>query len=143
MTKAGIFRGIIAVLVVGAAAAAFVIVWRPAIAAIEPAAQQSFAPDLVRRGRELAAMGNCHDCHTVRGSKNFAGGRPVRTPFGTVFSTNITPDAETGIGQWSEAAFRRAMLVGVDREGGISIRPFPMITSPTSATMITGRSTPI
>ena len=87
MTKAGIFRGIIAVLVVGAAAAAFVIVWRPAIAAIEPAAHQSFAPDLVKRGRELAAMGNCHDCHTVRGSKNFAGGRPVRTPFGTVFST--------------------------------------------------------
>src|SRR5262245_22524212 len=130
MTRAGIFRGVIAVLVVGGAAAAFVIAWRPAIAAIEPPAQQSFAPDLVRRGRELAAMGNCNDCHTVRGarnqeSKNFAGGRPVRTPFGTVFSTNITPDAETGIGRWSEAAFRRAMLVGVDREGRHLYPTFP------------------
>jgi len=130
MTRAGIFRGVIAVLVVGGAAAAFVIAWRPAIAAIEPPAQQSFAPDLVRRGRELAAMGNCNDCHTVRGArnhgaKNFAGGRPVRTPFGTVFSTNITPDAETGIGRWSEAAFRRAMLVGVDREGRHLYPTFP------------------
>ena len=45
-------------------------------------------------------------------AKNFAGGLPVPTPFGTIYSSNITPDAETGIGRWSEAAFRRAMRVG-------------------------------
>src|SRR5439155_887336 len=80
----------------------------PAIAAIDPPKPQSFDASLVKRGRELAAIGNCGDCHTVRGARNFAGGLPVPTAFGTVYSSNITPDPETGIGRWSEAAFRRA-----------------------------------
>ena len=77
------------------------------MAAIDPPAPQSFDADLIKRGRELAAVGNCNDCHTVRGLKNFAGGLPVPTPFGTIYSTNITPDEGTGIGNWSPAAFRR------------------------------------
>ena len=97
--------------------AAFAVAWRPAVAAIEPPAPQTFDAALVKRGRDLAAIGNCNDCHTVRGGKNFAGGLAVPTPFGTIFSSNITPDPETGIGRWSEAAFRRAMRAGVDREG--------------------------
>jgi mono/diheme cytochrome c family protein len=101
------------------------VAWRPAIAAIEPPAPQSFAAELVKRGRGLAAIGNCNDCHTVRGGKNFAGGLPVPTPFGTIFSSNITPDAETGIGRWSEAAFRRAMRSGVNREGQHLYPTFP------------------
>ena len=82
-------------------------------------------PALVKRGRELAAIGNCSDCHTVRGGKAFAGGLPVPTPFGTIYSSNITPDPETGIGRWPEAAFRRAMRSGVDRDGQHLYPTFP------------------
>lgn len=125
MARSGIIRGVLAALVVAGAGAAIALVWRPALAAIDPPAPQSFDPALVKRGRELAALGNCNDCHTVRGGKNFAGGLPVPTPFGTIFSTNITPDPETGIGRWSEEAFRRAMRAGVDREGRHLYPTFP------------------
>ncbi len=116
---------VLAALVIGGAGAAFAIAWRPAIAAIEPPAPQSFDAALVKRGRDLAAIGNCNDCHTVRGGKDFAGGLAVPTPFGTIFSSNITPDAETGIGRWPEAAFRRAMRSGVDRGGQHLYPTFP------------------
>ena len=99
MTRSGIIGGIVAALFVGGVASAFAIAWRPSIAAIDPPAPQSFDPEIVKRGRELAAIGNCNDCHTVRGDKNLAGGLPVSTPFGTIFSTNITPDPETGMGR--------------------------------------------
>jgi mono/diheme cytochrome c family protein len=125
MKKSAIIGGIVAVLLAGGAAAAFAIAWRPAMSAIDPPAKQSIDPALVKRGRELAALGNCSSCHTVRGGKNFAGGLPVPTPFGTVFSSNITPDPETGIGRWPEQAFRRAMRVGVDREGRHLYPTFP------------------
>src|SRR5438552_1941647 len=120
-----IVASIVAIVLLGGAAAVFAIVWRPAIAAVEPPGPQAFDAALVKRGRELAAIGNCNDCHTVRGAKNFAGGLPVPTPFGAIFSSNITPDAETGIGRWSEAAFRRAMRSGVDREGRHLYPTFP------------------
>ncbi|MFG3597174.1 hypothetical protein [Bradyrhizobium sp. RDI18] len=90
-----IIAGIVAAVLIAAAVAAFAIAWRPAIAAIDPPDPQSFDAALVKRGRDLAAIGNCSDCHTPRGAKNFAGGLPVPTPFGTIFSTNITPDPET------------------------------------------------
>ena len=125
MTRSAFIAGAIAALAIGGAGAAFAVAWRPAIAAIDPPAPQSFAPDLIKRGRELAAIGNCNDCHTVRGAKNFAGGLPVPTPFGTIYSSNITPDAETGIGRWSEAAFARAMRSGVDRQGRHLYPTFP------------------
>ena len=70
-------------------------------------------------------MGNCNDCHTSRGGKSFAGGVAVPTPFGAIYSSNITPDPDTGIGRWSEAAFRRAMRSGVDREGQHLYPTFP------------------
>jgi mono/diheme cytochrome c family protein len=125
MTKSGIIAGALAALLIGGAATAFAIAWRPAISAIDPPAPQSFDPALVKRGRELAAIGNCSDCHTVRGGKDFAGGLPVPTPFGTVYSSNITPDADTGIGRWPEAAFRRAMRSGVNRDGQHLYPTFP------------------
>src|SRR5579883_1308197 len=125
MARFRIVGGVVAALVIVGAAIGGALVWRPAIAAIDPPAPQSFDPALVRHGRELAAMGNCSDCHTGRGGKNFAGGRPVPTPFGTIFSTNITPDPETGIGRWPEQAFRRAMRSGVDREGRHLYPTFP------------------
>jgi mono/diheme cytochrome c family protein len=125
MTKGQVTGSVLAALVVGAAVAALAIAWRPAIAAIDPPAPQSFDAALVKRGRDLAAIGNCSTCHTLRGAKDFAGGLPVPTPFGTIYSSNITPDADTGIGRWPEAAFRRAMRSGVDRNGQHLYPTFP------------------
>jgi mono/diheme cytochrome c family protein len=125
MVRSRIIGGVAAALVIASAAVGIALVWRPAIAAVDPQPPQSFDPALVKRGRELAGLGNCNDCHTMRGGKNFAGGLPVPTPFGTIFSTNITPDPETGIGRWSEEAFRRAMRSGVDREGRHLYPTFP------------------
>jgi len=120
-----IIASLVVVVLIAAGAAAFAIAWRPAIAAIDPPSPKSFDPALVKRGRQLAAIGNCSNCHTVRGGKDFAGGLPVPTPFGTIISTNITPDADSGIGRWSEAAFRRAMREGVDRDGRHLYPTFP------------------
>ena len=125
MRRSKIVAGTLAGLALISAALAFAVAWQPAIAKIDPPAPGSFDPETVKRGRELAAIGNCNDCHTVRGGKNFAGGLPVPTPFGTIFSTNITPDPETGIGRWSESAFRRAMRSGVGRDGGHLYPTFP------------------
>ena len=105
--------------------AAFAIVWRPAIAPIDPPAPKSFDAALVKHGRELAAIGNCSTCHTLRGGKDFAGGLPVPTPFGTIYSSDITPDAATGIGRWGKDAFRRAMREGVARDGAHLYPTFP------------------
>src|ERR1700751_3611383 len=125
MTRSKIVAGIAAGLLIGGVVAAFAVAWRPAIPAIEPPAPQSVASNLVKRGRDLAAIGNCNDCHTVRGGKAFAGGLGIPTPFGAIYSTNITPDPETGIGRWSEAAFRRAMRQGVARDGAYLYPAFP------------------
>src|ERR1700749_342032 len=100
-----IIAGAVAGILIAVGGAAFAVAWRPAIAAIDPPAPQSFDAALVKRGRDLASIGNCNDCHTVRGGKAFAGGLPVPTPFGTIYSSNITPDADTGIGRWAGAAF--------------------------------------
>jgi mono/diheme cytochrome c family protein len=120
-----IIASVVAGLLVAGVAAGFAVAWRPAIAAIEPPVPASFDAALVKRGRELAAIGNCNDCHTVRGAAAFAGGLPVPTPFGTIYSSNITPDPETGIGGWSEAAFQRAMRSGVNRDGQHLYPTFP------------------
>jgi mono/diheme cytochrome c family protein len=125
MRRTRVIAGAVAALLIGGGVAAFAVAWRPAISAIEPPAPQSFNTALVKRGRDLAALGNCNDCHTVRGGKAFAGGLPVPTPFGTIYSSNITPDADTGIGRWSEAAFRRAMRSGVNRDGQHLYPTFP------------------
>src|SRR6204780_1299503 len=99
MSKPGIIAGVAITALIGGAIAAFAVAWRPAIEAIEPPAPQSFDFALVKRGRDLAAIGNCSDCHTTRGGKSFAGGLPVPTPFGAIYSSNITPDPATGIGR--------------------------------------------
>src|SRR4051794_7036394 len=112
-----IVASVIAGLLIAGGVIGFAIAWRPAIAAIDPPAPQSFDADLVRRGRDLAAIGNCSDCHTVRGGKSFGGGLPVPTPFGTIFSLNSTADPGTGVGRWAEEAVRRAMGSGVSRHG--------------------------
>jgi mono/diheme cytochrome c family protein len=102
-----------------------VLAWRPAIAPIAPPLPQSFAPELLAKGEVLAAGGYCAECHTAKGGPTFAGGYAMRTPFGVLYSTNITPDPETGIGVWSEAAFARAMHEGVARDGSHLFPGFP------------------
>lgn len=111
------------IVVMGAVFVAFA--WRGEIEPVQVAGRASFDDALVEKGSQLAAVGNCIACHTVPGQKAFAGGLGVPTPFGTIYSTNITPDAETGIGQWSEAAFQRAMREGVDRQGRHLYPAFP------------------
>src|SRR5687768_14305547 len=96
-----------------------------ALAPSEPPPRAAFDADVIAKGAQLAAMGNCNVCHTAPGGKAYAGGRPLKTPFGTVYGTNITPDPETGIGRWSEAAFARAMREGLDREGRHLYPVFP------------------
>ncbi|MGF9694093.1 cytochrome c [Rhizobium sp. 0TCS1.26] len=99
--------------------------WRSEIAPIEPPAVASFDAALVQKGAALAAVGNCNVCHTKQGGEVFAGGLELPTPFGTIYSTNITPDPDTGIGRWSEEAFARSMREGVDREGRHLYPAFP------------------
>ncbi|MDF0489298.1 cytochrome c [Sphingomonas sp. H39-1-10] len=116
--------GAVVAIVVGISAFC-VFAWRPAIAEIPQPARDSFAPALVARGEVLASAGYCASCHTAKGGKPFAGGYPMATQFGTIYSTNITPDPETGIGKWSEPAFRRAMHEGVSRNGAHLFPAFP------------------
>jgi mono/diheme cytochrome c family protein len=90
-----------------------------------PAVLPAFDAALVARGARLAAIGNCATCHTREGGKPFAGGLALATPFGTIYSTNITPDADTGIGLWTGADFQRAMQEGIDPDGRHLYPAFP------------------
>jgi mono/diheme cytochrome c family protein len=103
----------------------FFLVWRPAIAPIDAREKPSVDEKTFRQGAELASIGNCNDCHRSESGGAFAGGTAIPTPFGTIFSSNITPDAEMGIGLWSEMAFQRAMHEGVDRDGRQLYPAFP------------------
>lgn len=81
--------------------------------------------DEVTRGRYLTLAADCQACHTAEGGALFAGGRPFKTPFGTLYAPNITPDRDTGIGGWSEAAFLRAVHEGVRPDGAHLYPAFP------------------
>jgi mono/diheme cytochrome c family protein len=95
------------------------------IAGIAPPPRSAFDPALIENGARLAAIGNCGLCHTAPGGADYAGNRPILTPFGMVASTNITPAPGSGIGRWSEEAFRRAMRQGVSRRGDHLYPAFP------------------
>jgi mono/diheme cytochrome c family protein len=77
---------------------------------------------LVERGEYLAHMADCVACHTAKGGEPFAGGRAFVLPFGTIYSTNITPDADTGIGGYTDADFLNALHKGVGR-GDVRLYP--------------------
>lgn len=79
----------------------------------------------IERGAYLARAGDCAACHTQRGGEPYAGGRAIPTPFGTFYSPNITPDAQTGIGLWSADDFWRAMHEGRSRDGSPLYPVFP------------------
>jgi mono/diheme cytochrome c family protein len=69
------------------------------------------------RGLYVAQASDCASCHTAPGGKPFAGGTPLQTPFGMIYGSNITPDKATGIGEWTEADFERALREGVRKDG--------------------------
>ena len=92
-----------------------------------PQSQPRAAADaqLVERGRYLAIIGDCMPCHTREGGERFAGGRPLKTPFGTLLSANLTPDPDTGIGHYDADRFYRALHEGIDYKGRHLYPAFP------------------
>ena len=104
---------------------AAVLPWRAPIAPVAPPPPGFYSDQTIERGRLVAAAGDCVVCHTAPNGRPNAGGLALETPFGTIYSTNITPDPETGIGAWSYAAFERAMRDGVHRDGRRLYPAFP------------------
>jgi mono/diheme cytochrome c family protein len=115
---------VVVLAVAGAAGFAF-LAYQPEMAVVARPDPGSFDKALVERGRVLANYGDCTACHTRPDGPPFAGNLPLKTPFGTIYTSNITPDAETGIGTWSREAFRRSMKDGVDRKGNHLYPAFP------------------
>ena len=97
-----------------------------AVVAIAAPCTSAWSQDsVVNAGKYLATAGNCVSCHTASGGAPFAGGVAFRTKFGTIYSTNITPDNETGIGRWTTEQFRRAVRDGVNPDGQHLYPAFP------------------
>lgn len=109
------------VALVGVAVASALLVAGVGWSQIEPPGSPEGASS-VERGRYLAVVGDCEGCHTAPGGAPLAGGLALNTPFGTLYSTNITPDGDTGIGGWSRAQFRRALKEG-KAAGGRNLYP--------------------
>ncbi|MEZ5888956.1 MAG: cytochrome c [Xanthobacteraceae bacterium] len=106
-----IVRLAVLVLIAIAAYGLFAALWGVPSVADHPLARD---PATVAAGKYLAAAGDCTSCHTADGGEAFAGGRPLVTPFGTIYSTNITPDPKTGIGDLTSAQFYQLMAYGAD-----------------------------
>jgi len=113
--------------IIGAAACLAVTAfpWRVALAPVGHVDTSLYSSAAVERGRLVAAVGTCGVCHTAAEGPAYAGGLGLDTPFGIVYSTNLTPDVETGIGGWSFAAFDRAMREGIHRDGRHLYPAFP------------------
>ena len=94
-------------------------------AAPVPGAVQASDAGRIEQGAYLARAGNCMLCHTPAGGAPYAGGRAIETPFGTVYSSNLTPDRETGIGTWTSVDFWRAMHEGRSKDGRLLVPAFP------------------
>ncbi|TPK97248.1 c-type cytochrome [Mesorhizobium sp. B2-4-12] len=97
-----------------------------ALLAIAPAIAADQADQIIR-GQYQAVLGDCAGCHTRPDGKPLAGGLPLETPFGTLVAPNITPDHETGIGNWSEDDFRNMMKTGTGHNG---VRLYPAMPYP-------------
>jgi mono/diheme cytochrome c family protein len=106
------------------AAAAFFF-WPAGPETVAASAAQPAGAALVARGEYLAKAADCVACHTAPGGQKFAGGLAFRLPFGTLYSPNITPDPDTGIGAWTNAEFVRALHHGIGRNGEDLYPAFP------------------
>ncbi|MFM9925046.1 cytochrome c [Variovorax sp. H27-G14] len=102
----------------------------PVASATPATAPAAPADPVLERGRYLARAGDCVSCHTAPGKPAFGGGLPMKTPFGTIVSTNISPDPQAGIGAYTEAEFARALREGVARDGH---RLYPAMPYPSFA----------
>lgn len=130
-----LFKTVLAlvVLAVGAGALVWALNVRDEIDVKSPVANAAPSDSLIARGAYLARAGNCQACHTAQGGQAYAGGRGIATPFGTVFTSNLTPDDKTGLGTWSSAHFWRAMHNGRSKNGRLLYPAFPY----TSYTQVT------
>lgn len=99
--------------------------WKAPIAPVARPSASLYSAETIERGRLVAATGDCAACHTAEDGAVNAGGRAFDTPFGQLYSTNLTPDEATGIGNWSYAAFERAMRHGISRDGRHLYPAFP------------------
>ena len=81
--------------------------------------------DAATKGAYILRMGDCESCHTAKGGERFAGGRPFVLPFGTIYTPNLTPDKETGIGSWSDEDFLNAVHRGIAPDGAHYYPAFP------------------
>ena len=122
--RRGAFATTVALCAAAIGIGAAVLPWR-AIAPIARPDASVYSAATIARGQQLAALGDCAVCHTSANGMLNAGGKPLATPFGTIHSTNITPDVETGIGAWSYPAFERAMREGIHRDGRHLYPAFP------------------
>jgi mono/diheme cytochrome c family protein len=111
--------GLLAILLLAAA----VVVWFSGRGSTRPSSPSQRSADAavvhdpawIKRGEYLAAVGDCAACHTARNGQRFAGGLSLATPFGSVSAPNITPDDDSGIGQWNFDDFWRALHDGQGR----------------------------
>jgi mono/diheme cytochrome c family protein len=88
-------------------------------------ARAQASADTIARGKALATAADCASCHTADPAKPFAGGKRIDTPFGGIYSPNLTPDRDTGIGAWSDQEFYRALHYGVRPDGARYYPAFP------------------
>ncbi|HEU0083901.1 MAG TPA: cytochrome c [Bradyrhizobium sp.] len=86
---------------------------------------QAPSPEIIARGKALAEAADCAGCHTADPAKPLAGGKRIDTPFGAIWSPNLTPDRDTGIGAWSDDEFYRALHDGIARNGARYYPAFP------------------
>jgi nicotinate dehydrogenase subunit B len=120
----GAFASVAAMVAAMVSIAALALPWR-SIAPIARPDPSAYSTATIAKGQQLAALGDCAVCHTQANGAINAGGRAIETPFGVIYSTNITPDPETGIGAWSYPAFERAMREGIHRDGKHLYPAFP------------------
>jgi mono/diheme cytochrome c family protein len=105
-------------------------------AATEPSAET------IAHGKALVEAGDCASCHTADPAKPFAGGKRIDTPFGGIYSPNLTPDRDTGIGEWSDADFYGALRYGADPDGSryYPAFPYPYLTKLTRPDIVAIRA---
>jgi len=127
-------RIVITLAALGVIAAAVLYFLRPGILPQDKNTPQlSASTQQINKGEYLARAGDCVACHTAPNGTAFAGGRAMPTPFGALYVPNITPDDETGIGQWTPDEFYRMMHTGVSRDGSLlyPAMPYPQYTQVT------------